>query len=635
MSFGFRSVRSRYLFSGLAIALFPLLLVSLLSYFIAQKIITEQSEARLREAALRNAAELDGWFRKFGNVLNGTVEDVELTKSFDRDTLLRIVKGKKDIYGDDAFDFYVGFEDPKIAFVSATDWVPDASFDCRVRAWYMKARKTDGVIFTEPYLDAQTGNMILTAARRIMKGDRLVGVMGKDIFISKMIDTVREFRISEHSYAFLLDDKGNIVSHPDESFQPKKTGLTNIRDTVMKDCAPIAGSVGGKDMRILEIQDYDGRPAYFMLSRIPANGWTFGISILRADYRKPLRTLLTGFLIAFVLTILVGSVVMLRLVGDMVRPIRTLTGVIRNFSGRNLDVRVAVESQDEVGEMGRIFNGMADTIREYGRSLENRVRERTRELQEKNTRIQESIDYAKTLQESILPGKTELETVLKDYCAIWRPRDTVGGDFYWLRRFGDDFVLVVGDCTGHGVPGALMTMAAKAIFDRAVTDATYNDPAAVLAECNRLLHDTLRQEGGRHIEDGLDAGILLVSRGRSRARFAGAAIPLFVADGGRVEEIRGDKHGLGRFSFSKGIAFTLHETELHPGMSLYMATDGIRDQIGGGNGLPFGRSRLSELLASAQGYPMDEQRNIILRAIDEYRGDESVRDDMTLLGWRA
>jgi serine phosphatase RsbU (regulator of sigma subunit)/HAMP domain-containing protein len=634
MSFEIRSVRSRYILTGFAICAVSLLLVSLSSYLISFRITSGQMEACLRESALRSAAELDRWFGNYGDLVGGIAEDIEIVKNTDPAFLLRLLKGKLRIRRENILDLYFGYSDPRKPFLSAVDWVPDGSYDCRKRPWFLRAQWSDSTVFTEPYVDAQTGAMVITIARRVRKAGRLVGVLAADIRISRVVDIVRRYRIGEGGYAFLLDGQGDFVSHPCGELQPRTEGLTNVRSLPYGGYTELLDSFADGAPQAREMRDRDGREAYFLLSRVPSNGWFFGVSLPREDYRKPLRSLMAGFVLAFLLSMLLGALIMLRLVAGMVRPIRSLTETIRAFSGGDLDARTKVESEDEIGELGRAFNGMADTIREYRLFLERKVEERTRELREKNDRIRESIEYARTLQEAILPGREALDAILRDHFVLWEPRDTVSGDFYWLRACGDGFLLVLGDCTGHGVPGALMTMAAKALLDRIVTEEAREDPAAILERLDVLLDRTLLREGERNVQDGLDAGVLFVDRERRTARFAGAGLSLLVVDRGEEREIRGYRYGLGSRSLRRREAFALQELELPVGAILYLATDGIRDQIGGEMRVPFGRKRLGRLLASLWDRPMEEQREVLLRTLAEYRGGEAVRDDVTLVGVR-
>jgi len=635
MSYGFRSVRGRYILTGFAICAVSLLLVSLSSYFLSLRIVSEQMEERLRESGLRNAAELDAWFRGYGEILEGLAEDLEIRGGTDPASLLRLLRGRLRPLRGEVFDLYFGYGDPAKPFLSAVGWVPDPSYDCRDQPWYVRAARTDSVIFTEPYRDAQTGGMVITVARAVRREGRLVGVLAADIRIAQVVDRVRRYRIGEGGYAFLLDDGGNFVSHPCRDFRPQAKGLTNVCLLEYGGYAALLEALGDGPVRTRTMRDYDGREVRFVLCRIPSNRWVLGIALPKEEYRKPLRSLMGGFGGAFLISLLLGTLIMLRLVDGLVRPIRSLTGSLRAFSEGNLGARSGVDSRDEIGELGRTFNRMAEALEEYGRSLENKVEERTRELQERNARIRESIEYAKTLQEAILPDREEREAALGEHVLLWEPRDTVGGDFYWLRSFEDSFLLLLGDCTGHGVPGALMSMTAKALLDRIVAEeGLREDPAALLNRLNELLDRTLRRGGERNVPDGLDAGVLFVDRREGRLRFAGAGLSLLVVRAGEVREIRGDRWGLGFRSLRRG-AFALREEPLPVGATLYLATDGFRDQVGGPERLPFGRARLIGLLASLEGCPLEERGARILKALADYRGEEPVRDDMTLIGFRV
>lgn len=634
MSYTFKNVKTRYFFSGLVICLVSLLLASVSGYLISLRITSQQAKSGLRESALRNTAELDSWFGNFSSILNNAVEDLEINGRYDSEYLQHMLSAKMARNTDEIFDLYIGLEAPDQPLISAIGWVPPSTYDPRERPWYTKARETRSTIFTKPYMDAQTGKMVITIARKITKNGKLYGVMAADVFIAKVLDKVQRYSLSEHSYAFLLDNESNFVSHPDPALQPVTNGLTNLKDLNHPDYVRLLESTDQDLMPIRRGKDLSGSPAYFMMSRIPANNWVFGISIPVADYRKPLRLLLEGFTAAVLVSLLISTFIMLHLVDTLAKPIHALTRTIGSFSGTALDVRAEVRSRDEIGELGTIFNTMADTIQEYSRSLERKVEERTLEVRRKSLRIHESIEYAKTIQEAIMPDEVKLSDSLNDHFVIWEPKDTVGGDFYWFKAFRNGFVVVVGDCTGHGVPGALMTMAATSLLDRIITEERHDDPATILSDLNRLLDQTLRQEEGRHIEDGLDAGILYLSRDLDRALFSGAGLSVLISDGSEIREIKGNRQGIGFSSLRRGTVFNLHELRIRHGMSFYMATDGIRDQIGEKTGLPFGRTRLKDLLTSLQHHTMADQKDLILQALKTHRGIESVRDDITLFGFR-
>ncbi|NMC32665.1 MAG: SpoIIE family protein phosphatase [Veillonellaceae bacterium] len=265
--------------------------------------------------------------------------------------------------------------------------------------------------------------------------------------------------------------------------------------------------------------------------------------------------------------------------------------------------------------------------------MESQVRERTRELAETNRKIMDSIDYAKRLQESILPTRAELAAAFRDYFILWQPRDVVGGDFYWLRRLDADRVLfAVADCTGHGVPGALMTMAVNLALHH-IVDQNHTEPAAILAELNHQIKAALhRNDSGEMTDDGLDIGICRIDRNR-RLIFAGAKISLYIGREDEVTRIKGDNKSLGYRQSADTLTFDVHEWAIRPGDRFYMTTDGYLDQNGGEKDLPFGRNRLSEVIARQDGISLTDQETAFAAALREYMHGEAQRDDITIVGF--
>ena len=258
---------------------------------------------------------------------------------------------------------------------------------------------------------------------------------------------------------------------------------------------------------------------------------------------------------------------------------------------------------------------------------------RTLELEQKNVKIMDSIDYAQRLQESILPAQTDLAAMFADYFVFWQPRDQVGGDFYWIRRIDENRGLIaVIDCTGHGVPGAFMTMAVNSILDN-ITTTVNDDPATILTELNRRVKETLHRSDPRGLaDDGLDIGLCYWEDGR-RIVFAGAKISLFINRMGHVQLIRGNNKSLGYRRSKPDLSFSNNEWLLEAGDVLYLTSDGFIDQNGGDRDYPFGRKRFIEILSGIQGHALSAQRDSLTQVLQQYMGEEPQRDDITVLGF--
>ncbi|GBG55370.1 transcriptional regulator [Sporomusaceae bacterium FL31] len=265
--------------------------------------------------------------------------------------------------------------------------------------------------------------------------------------------------------------------------------------------------------------------------------------------------------------------------------------------------------------------------------MEKQVGERTRELVDKNQKIMDSIDYAKRLQESILPTKEELSAVFDDYFILWAPRDVVGGDFFWVRQIDAERSLIaVGDCTGHGVPGAFMTMAVNSVLKH-IVDQNVTDPALILSELNCRMKEILhRNNQNRITDDGLDIGICYIEKSKKLV-FAGAKVPLFIRQGSQVHVLKGGTRSIGYQRSSNTLTFNNHIWEIQANDQFYLTTDGYIDQNGGIKDLPFSRKRFISAIIDQSDSELSKQKDTFESILNQYRANEPQRDDITLLGF--
>jgi serine phosphatase RsbU (regulator of sigma subunit) len=300
-----------------------------------------------------------------------------------------------------------------------------------------------------------------------------------------------------------------------------------------------------------------------------------------------------------------------------------------------------VTRTDEIGQLTRTFNAMSATVKDTTQGLESRVQERTRDLtrsnralEESQRLIMESIAYAQRVQAGILPGPDTLASAFPDHLLLYLPRDVVSGDFYFVRSFGDHAVAGVIDCMGHGVPGAFVTMTVHAVLSHVLDAVCNTDPARIIAELDRELRDTLhRDETDLRLDSGLDISLCVVSSGRPTLEFAGAGLPLFVSDGRKIAEVKGDLRRVGYRNAGSGAAWTTRTVSVSPTTSLYLVTDGFLDQSGGDKGFGFGRQRFIEMIAATAGLPMREQEAAFASALRSYQGPRAQRDDITVFGF--
>ena len=350
-------------------------------------------------------------------------------------------------------------------------------------------------------------------------------------------------------------------------------------------------------------------------------------------------------LVFFSLLAVIGmiSILLNRLV---LAPLARLTRSAGAIAAGDYRVRLRNRRADEIGQLTVAFNHMAETVHDYTERLEQRVAERTEELRQSNEQlavvnrqVMDSIQYASLLQSAILPDEREMARRLDGVCVLWRPRDVVGGDFHIFRELEDGrFLIGVADCSGHGVPGAFMTMTVSAILDHVLSDMPDSDPAAILGRLNRMVRAALaRGRDNPRFDNGLDIGLCLVRPDRGDLLFAGGRIGLHIVDAqdgaASVNEVKGDAQSLGYRRSDIGNRFTTHRVELAPGRSFYLTTDGFLDQAGGARGFGFGNRRFNAMLLEHDGIPMADRKAAFAQALADHQGDRAQRDDITLIGF--
>jgi len=261
---------------------------------------------------------------------------------------------------------------------------------------------------------------------------------------------------------------------------------------------------------------------------------------------------------------------------------------------------------------------------------------------EKNRQILQSIDYASVIQRAMLrPSQEALARTLADAALAWQPRDIVGGDFYHFSEHADGWFFMLADCTGHGVPGAFMTLISSSWLARSLEQAGPRHPARLLGELNRSIKSALAQTEARDdfgaSDDGLDAIALWFDRAGSTLRFAGSRIPLHLLEHGadEVRTIDGERLGLGYVGTPMEHAWTNREFVLTPGSIVCLCSDGLIDQIGGARHVAYGKRRLREAMRRERALPMPAFVDALLHEHADYQAGHARRDDLTLFCFRA
>lgn len=409
--------------------------------------------------------------------------------------------------------------------------------------------------------------------------------------------------------------------------------------TAMKD-ALRSLAAGRKEVATSQLT-VNGRIYLTAMSYLKEIGW-FNLVLLDLDtvisYRTFLPILLISVAALLTLIISIGY-----LINRMVlSPISLLSRSADAVAAGDFDIRTDVKSRNEIGALSRSFDSMAEMVKDHTENLERKVRDRTeelyrshRELAESNRTIMDSIRYAQMIQASILPDHAVMHSRVRDLFVLYRPRDIVGGDFYYYREWKECFIIAVADCTGHGIPGAFMCMTAKVLLDRAIDALGYEKPAEVLKEFDRLMRGTLHQGAGdAHFDNGLALGLCVCYPERNQLFFSGAGIDLLYTCDEQTNSIPGSRHAIGYRRIDENGDYPSTLVPLRDGMTFFLASDGILDQPGGAKGWGYGRKRLMELLQRISRRTAAEQLQAIEEELADYQRDLSQRDDITLLGFR-
>jgi serine phosphatase RsbU (regulator of sigma subunit) len=255
-------------------------------------------------------------------------------------------------------------------------------------------------------------------------------------------------------------------------------------------------------------------------------------------------------------------------------------------------------------------------------------------IEEKNKEITDSINYARLIQQSLLASETMLNKNLKEHFILYKPKDIVSGDFYWAAETDKGFLLACVDCTGHGVPGAFMSLIGKENLDKAIVKT--NSPKEILSELNKGVKRSLNQNSGNGNRDGMDVAIVRIEKekdGRSKVVYSGANRPCWIIKNGTtmVEEIKATKQAIGGFTKDEQ-EFDEHELILQTGDSVFISTDGYADQFGSEKNKKMTTKRFKELLISTQVFNSADQKNKLEEFFSTWKGKNEQLDDLLVIG---
>lgn len=332
---------------------------------------------------------------------------------------------------------------------------------------------------------------------------------------------------------------------------------------------------------------------------------------------------------------------------DLVDSMARTADFAKQIGGGNFSSHYKLLSKNDI--LGAALLKMRENLRENERLLEAKVLERTeqvmqqkKEIEIKNTKLQvlfthvtDSIRYAKRIQDAILPPKNIIDKILPNSFVLFKPKDIVSGDFYWIEKKNEKTMFAAIDCTGHGVPGAFMSIVGYNILKQLMNANHILQPALLLDSLNQGVSDTLHHGqtvSEEEAKDGMDAAFCIIDYNTLQLEYAGAYNPLYVIRNNAIIQIQADKFPIGLFLGGEKRKFQNHVFQLQKGDCVYIFSDGYYDQFGGPQGRKFMLNVFKKLLLQVHSLPIDRQKEELNKTIEDWRGKLDQVDDILVIG---
>lgn len=365
----------------------------------------------------------------------------------------------------------------------------------------------------------------------------------------------------------------------------------------------------------------------------------------RTNQIKMLRWELLKSMIISILTLTAVIFVIYTKTKVITNPIKKLVYNVTRITEGNMSERADIEGNNEITTLSTKFNVMLEELESYYHDLEQKVKERTaeiskqkekieiayHEIEEQKKNITDSIRYAQRIQNAILPSVEYITKTLPDHFILYKPRDIVSGDFYWFtEKDGVGYIAAI-DCTGHGVPGAFVSMIGNDLLNQIIIERDKSDPSEILSSLNRGVKNAFTKDDYQEAQDGMDMSLCVIDTKKMTLKFAGAQNPLVIIHNEEFEYIRGDSTPIGG-STPNDHEFKVHEIKLKKDTQIFMYSDGYQDQFGGVKGKKFMSKNFKNLLNDIHKRPLEDQRKILNKSLETWKGDLEQTDDVLVIG---
>lgn len=475
------------------------------------------------------------------------------------------------------------------------------------------------------------------------------GVLVGRILVNELFKVVGEFSLSSDSLRrldiHLVDEEGTILYSNIDSSKILKETYSNF---------DLVKNIDGSDITFLETED----DLFFVsketnYSSFSGNNWTLILSIPKESAYSPLTQIRQQILYTVIPVLLITVILALVAANIFVRPIVLLSKAAEELGKGRLNTKIPIKTNDEVGtlakQLSKIGNGFYRQIKEQ-RLLNKKLHLQKKKMENQrnqleffSSQIKDSISYAERIQRATLPPTPTLKDVFPESFVMYKPKDIIGGDFYWfekVRKGNNEYMIIAcADCTGHGVPGAIMSIMGSNQLTNIIYYQNYIDPKRIISRLDKVIKFELQRDADDETNRyGMEIGVCVIDLDTLKMEFAGVGIPLRLIKAGTNEltifkSARMMVGGMEGDEQQVTANLTKEVIQLDPEDKIYLTSDGYQDQFGGEHDKKFMTKNLNKLLEESSSKTMEEQKTILEETIKEWSKNTSQTDDIVVLGF--
>lgn len=487
------------------------------------------------------------------------------------------------------------------------------------------------------------------ASKVYSDGKQPVGILVGHVLVNKFSEVMGDFLLRSNNTRKLdihLVDGNGIILYSSVSPQDILADRYEKHDLI--------NDIDSSGVALIEAEE----TLYFVSSKIgyldyERNDWKLVLSISNKEAFAPLVKIRERMLSTVLSVVGVTIIFTLIAANFFVRPIVRLSNAAKEIGKGNLSVKIPKGSKGEVGTLTKQFSETSQILIkqiEQERLMNSKLQDQTKRIENQNkqlasitNQITDSINYAERIERSILPPISTLQNVFPKSFVMYKPKDIIGGDFYWferIRRGNNEYMVIAcADCTGHGVPGTIMSIMGSNQLTNIIYYQNYLDPQKIIARLNKVIRFELQNDKEEGIsQDGMEIGICVIDLDTLKMEFSGVHSPLRLLKKNNTEMTiyKGPRLMAGGIEGDEQEVITKLKKEsiqLEPGDKIYLSSDGYRDQFGGENDKKFMNKNFNKLLENSAKTSMLEQKRIIEQTLAEWMNNTPQTDDILVLGF--